>query len=199
MGSSLNLDIIGESTKTTLNPHATRTTAGTDVGHSSIGTWARISGTWIAPPEDGTAYWFMFNEGPSNDTWWLADVQMLRLSSAMVNVVRTTATDIAVTSAGTRYELGRDYTVANASLPNVAGEVDLIRRYNQTAGRYTIHRLPQGRLRPGQEVNVSYDFLGGMVGYLGDGSHENSFNEPLFYSTMDSVRARALSVSCAYS
>ena len=49
----MNLDIIGESTKTTLNPHATRTSAGTDVGHSSIGSWARISGTWIAPPEDG--------------------------------------------------------------------------------------------------------------------------------------------------
>ena len=182
VGSTLNLDIIGEGA-----PSNQDTSAGSPVGHASLGKWQVLSGTWIAPQDNGSAYVFFFNEGPGNQSWWLADVQLLRLSSALVNVIRTETTDVTVRdqSTGLQYELGRDYTIANASMRNENNEgTNLIKVWSATAadgshpGRYTIHRLPGGRLTTGQRVLVSYDFLGGLIGYIGDGAHLNSFAEP---------------------
>ena len=57
-------------------------------------------------------------------------------------------------------------------------------------GRDRRHAVPPvrwGGLKPGDAVLLSYDMLGGMVGQVGDGSHVNSYAEPLFLQNMDSL------------
>jgi hypothetical protein len=42
-----------------------------------------------------------------------------------------------------------------------------------------------------------YDMLGGMVGQIGDGSHVNSYVEPLFHQHMDAVVEWVRLLACA--
>ena len=59
-------------------------------------------------------------------TWWLDDVAMLALDSAMANVIRTTITDFVVRPAGhlrnssSAFKLGIDYSM-HAAPVNVTG------------------------------------------------------------------------------
>ena len=72
-------------------------------------------------------------------------------SLANANVLRTEATDIAVSSPdGNEYVEGRDYKVIDGSTVHV---------YRPDAKAYRVQRLPGGRIPDGATVHVSYDYV----------------------------------------
>ena len=118
--------------------------------------------------------------------WWTTGVRILKLNAALLNVIRTDSTDINVSdpATGAAFALGRDYTVTAPPLPNRLGGVDLTAWFDQH-NAYRVQRVPSGRIKPGQRVALSYDFIPGYVGPVSDGSQCNSFAEPRFYSLME--------------
>ncbi|MCM8813802.1 MAG: beta-N-acetylhexosaminidase [Candidatus Omnitrophica bacterium] len=86
-------------------------------------------------------------------TVWLDDFSLRCLDGALINVVRTEASDICVTDQNKTvvYEEGRDYRVLNGELRHA---------YGVSHNRPTrVMRLPQGRIDPGQVVLISYDCI----------------------------------------
>jgi len=114
---------------------------------------------------------------------------MIRLNGAMLNIIRTDATDIEVTDAttGHPYAIGKDFDVVPPSVPNVHADHGELLGMFERGERYAVRRLPTGAIRKGQRVNVSYDFIPGFVGDINDGSQCNSFAEPRFYEIMEGV------------
>ena len=155
----------------------------------SIKTWYKMTGTLLgSDAANGTAYVLGWIDGNMTGTFAIADIKILRLNSALVNVIRTNASDVNVTNTGgsVRYAQGADYEVVNAPQKNQAKSVDLVAAYEQ-GNTFQLRRLAGGKITPGQRVRVSLDVLGGFVGQIGDGSHCNSFAEPLWYSEMSKV------------
>jgi len=128
--------------------------------------------------------------------WWVANISVLRIGPALVNVIRTGDTDVRVTDAttGRKYALGRDYTVTNPTRENWAVaegqrhgmpiEPNLITLFNE-GSQYTIERTPGGSsgLAVGQRVNLSFDFLPGVVGEGGEFHHPASMADPEVLAT----------------
>ena len=164
--------------------------SGQPMGRSSVGTWHQMSGTLLGSEAgNGSGYVLGWLDGnTTTGRFAIADIKILRLNSALVNVVRTGASDINVTSAdgGTRYALGTDYTIEDAPKPNQAKDEDLVAAY-ASGNTFKVRRVPTGKLRVGQNVLLSMDVLGGLVGQIGDGAHLNSFAEPLYYEWMEKV------------
>ena len=144
--------------------------AGTNMGFNSDGSWVTLSGTFLADDcQNGTAFALAWVDGNYTGSFWLADVKLIKLNAALVNVIRTNGTDINVTGLdGREYVRGVDFTVQDASNPNMASAVDLVRSY-ESGNTYRILRLDGGSIKAGQRVRVSFDMLGGYVGEVGDG------------------------------
>lgn len=163
--------------------------SGQPMGRSSCNKWRLMSGTLLGSDAGaGSGYVLGWLDGNSTGRFAIADIKILRLSSALVNVIRTDASDINVTSVdgATRYKLGVDYAVEDSPKPNEAKGEDLVEAY-ASGNTYRVHRLPGGKLRAGQTVKLSMDVLGGLVGQIGDGAHVNSFAEPRYYYWMQKV------------
>jgi hypothetical protein len=146
-----------------------------------------LSMTYIAPEHDASAT-IMTNIPPGSRggcTWWFHDVRLLRASSALVNVLRTNTTDLELTSTTEperTWLSGRDYEVVPPqSWTNVGnGPVDLVAAYE--AGQSTrVRAVKGGKLRQGMQVNVSFDFLPGVVDGVGP---PHAFAEPLYYEVV---------------
>ena len=164
--------------------------SGQPMGRSSIGKWSKLSGTLLGSDAgNGSAYVLAWIDGNVTGTFAIANIRILRLNSALVNVIRTNASDINVTSDdGVMYQRGVDYLIEDAPKRNVAKDVDLVEVFD-TGNVFKLRRLPGGKIKDGQRVLLSMDILGGLVGQIGDGSHCNSFAEPLYYEWMDKVIA----------
>eukprot|EP01051_Picozoa_sp_SAG22_P014338 SAG22_NODE_1725_length_3714_cov_3.037621_2_plen_775_part_00 len=127
-------------------------------------------------------------------TWWVANVSVLRIGPSLVNVIRTDSTDVRVTDASTgrMFSLGTDYTVTSPARQNWAVaearrvgmsiSPNLITLFNEGA-QYQIERTAGSGLAVGQHVNVSYDFLPGVVGEGGVAHHPVSMAEPMVFTT----------------
>ena len=150
-----------------------------------------VSFTYIAPSHAATAT-VMTNIPPGSGggcTWWLTDVRVLRASSALVNILRTNATDVTLTGPGAAaYEAGKDFEIVDPTAWTLTADaVDLVAAYD--AGQQTrIRALPGGRLRPGMRVNVSFDFLPGIVRQV---TSPHAFAEPLYYEVVARTIASA--------
>ena len=162
--------------------------SGQPMGRSSIGKWTKLSGTLLGSDAgNGSAYVLGWIDGNTTGTFAIADIRILRLNSALVNVIRTNASDINVTSDdGVMYQRGVDYLIEDAPKRNVAKGGDLVEAFD-TGNVFKLRRLPGGKIKDGESVLLSMDILGGLVGQIGDGSHCNSFAEPLYYEWMDKV------------
>lgn len=177
-------------TKDTLPPFDYHRGSGQPMGRRSVDTWVRLSGTLLGSSTgNGSGYVLGWLDGnATTGRFAIADVQILRLNSALVNVVRTASSDINVTSedGSIMYEAGKDFDIQNAPLPNQAHEEDLVAAFAKN-NTYKVRMLPDGRLKLGQSVRLSLDVLGGLVGQVGDGAHMNSFAEPLYFEWMQKV------------
>eukprot|EP01043_Picozoa_sp_COSAG02_P004657 COSAG02_NODE_123_length_35269_cov_51.697526_13_plen_652_part_00 len=116
----------------------------------------------------------MKDEGSSTDncSWLVAHPRILRVNSALLNVLQTNDTDINVTSStGVVYTRGVDYEVVAPTLARTTGkDIDLWGLYhqslaNRTAYGFSVRSLPRGRIRQGEGVLVSYDVAAGAVGW----------------------------------
>ena len=125
----------------------------------------------------------------------MADVELLELNGALLNVIRTESTDVNVTSldGATQYTRGVDYEVVDSPVNNTARAQDLVAAWGRNES-YVLRAGTGGhtRLREGQTVSVSYDFLAGMVGQINDGSHPNCFAEERYYEIMSQVITYAM-------
>ena len=148
--------------------------------------------------------------GTYTGTFYVADVKLVKLNGALLNVIRTNITDINVTDAATpspsppvpsllptkaygteiprkQYVNGVDFEVVNPVTKNVAGSIDLVAAWEAGNKTYTIKRIEGGRIAAGQQVRVSFDMLGGFVGMIGDGAHCNSYGDPGYSHAMSAV------------
>ena len=168
--------------------------SGQPMGRPSIGKWVQMTGTLLASDAgNGTAYVLGWIDGNATGKFAIADIKVIRLNSALVNVIRTNASDINVTSSpedgkpSTQYERGVDFEVQDAPTPNVAKGGDLVAAWER-GNTYKIKRLgPGSKIAVGQKLLVSLDVIGGLVGQIGDGAHCNSFAEPLYFEWMERV------------
>ena len=126
----------------------------------------------------------------STGEFWIADFKLVKLNSALVNVIRTNASDVTIidTTSAAKFKLGVDFDVVNAPKPNVAAASDLVAAWEQ-GNRYQIRRRAGGAIAVGQRVFISFDVLGGFVGQVSDGAHCNCFAEPAYYAAMDQMIA----------
>ena len=126
----------------------------------------------------------------SGCTWYVAKVSVLRLGSALINVMRTNDTDVQVVdaSSGQQFELGRDYQVDNPPMPNQAAvngnpggdSPNLMTNYQLGSEyRYRLRRLSSGRISDTTRLNVSFDVLPGILGEGGDGHFPVSLAESM--------------------
>ena len=100
------------------------------------------------PPPPGSAraqarFW-AWVDGTYTGTFWLADVKIIKLNGALVNVIRTSGTDINVTVSGAghqAYTRGVDFDVVNPAAKNVASAIDLVAAW-EAGSSYRITRRP---------------------------------------------------------
>ena len=79
-------------------------------------------------------------------------IKLFRLNGALKNVIRTKTTDIKVTNLDKTlvYKEGLDYEI-------IPGETSY--SFDESLKSFQIKRIPTGRISPGQEILVSYDFV----------------------------------------
>ena len=187
--SAMQFSVIEVGSTSALPPLDYHRGSGQPMGRRSVGAWAQLSGTLLGSSAgNGSGYVLGWLDGNVTGKFAIADIQILRLNSALVNVVRTAASDINVSSedGSIHYQAGRDFVIQNAPLPNKAEGEDLVAAFASN-NTYKVRRLLGGRLEPGQRVRLSLDVLGGLVGQVGDGAHLNSFAEPLYFEWMQKV------------
>jgi len=85
-----------------------------------------------------------------NGAVWIDNVKLCRVSGALQNVIRTSTTDIRVTSIDktVTYREGIDYKILNGQTS---------KKYDDSLRPFRIVRLKKGNIAPGQRVLVSYD------------------------------------------
>ena len=134
------------------------------------GKWIMVDGTFASPidsecTKDCFATIFSRFVGSGTVTWWIADLQILRLNGALMNVIRTNATDVNVTSAssGKAYTLGIDFELREPKEPLQHYDPPFLKMYKAGDEAISIRRLPGGAISAEEEVLVSYDFGTNMV------------------------------------
>ena len=103
-------------------------------GRFSLQRWVVLSGTFLADEQsDGDVYVQAWVDGNYTGTFFLADVRIVQLNTALLNVVRTPLTDINVTSAdgAVQYQIGVDFNVTSPARKNVAGAQDLVEVFEE--------------------------------------------------------------------
>ncbi len=86
-------------------------------------------------------------------TWWLDDFELIDLTKALRNVIRTPDTGLQVWNKDrtVKYTEGTDYTLSTTGEFNFS---------NPLAGKKTtVQRVEGGRILPGAEVAIDYDFI----------------------------------------
>jgi hypothetical protein len=138
---------------------------------STKGEWTMVGGTFASPLDsscvrDCFATLYSRFVGSGTATWWLADIKILRLNGALLNVIRTNATDINVTNAhsGMQYRLGVDFEVIPPKSPPQHDEPPFLKMYEAGDEAVTVRRLPAGAITSQADVLISYDFGTNIVG-----------------------------------
>ena len=135
------------------------------------GKWTMVDGTFASPLDstcarDCFATVYSRFVGSGTATWWLGDLKILRLNGALLNVIRTNATDVNVTSAqsGKQYKLGVDFELISPKSPPQHYDPPFLQMYQAGDEALTVRRLPSGDIKAQEEVLISYDFGTNMVG-----------------------------------
>eukprot|EP01044_Picomonas_judraskeda_P002092 COSAG03_NODE_139_length_11780_cov_2.736153_8_plen_697_part_00 len=135
------------------------------------GQWTMVDGTFASPLDstcarDCFATVYSRFVGSGTATWWLGDLKILRLNGALLNVIRTNATDVNVTSAqsGKQYKLGVDFELVSPKSPPQHYDPPFLQMYQAGNEALTVRRLPSGDIKAQEEVLISYDFGTNMVG-----------------------------------
>ena len=146
----------------------------------------------------------MKDEGSSTDncSWSVAHPRVLRLNSALLNVLQTNDTDVNVSSsAGVAYTRGVDYEVIAPTAARTTGkDTDLWALYqqsltNRSAYGFAVRSLPGGKLQVGDTVLVSYDVAAGAVGWGDYTSTPQAFGESGFYESSCAIIRAAIELA----
>ena len=146
--------------------------------HPTNGHWVTVQGTFVSPIDsacvsDCVATIETRFVGSGEATWWIGDLEVMRMNSALLNVIRTNATDVNVTVRGepaSVYKLDQDYTVVPAAKPINLDNPDFIAMASSPGDALTVRRLPRGKIPKGGKVSLAYDF---GTAYCGDASKPN--------------------------
>jgi hypothetical protein len=130
------------------------------------GKWVQMGGTFVSPLDSSctsNCFATIFSRfvGSGTVTWWIADIQVLRLNGALLNVIRTNATDVNVTSttgSGKRYIQGVDFELLPPKTAPQHYDPPFLKLYQAGDEALSIRRLPGGSISPHEQVLVSYDF-----------------------------------------
>ena len=147
------------------------------------------------------------SESIDNCSWSVAHPRILRVNSALLNVLQTNSTDVNVSAAhvaaadGGTYTRNVDFEVVPPTKAKITGgDTDMWALYNKSlanrsAWGYTVRALPGGKLRAGDEVRVSYDVSAGAVGWGDWTSNPQAFGEAGFYESSCIILAEAIKLA----
>ena len=135
------------------------------------GKWVMCDGVFASPLDstctsDCFATIFSRFVGSGTVTWWIADITVLRLNGALLNVIQTNATDVNVTSAssGKQYTRGIDFELLPPKTAPQHYDPPFLAMYTAGDEATSIRRLPGGTILPQEQVEVSYDFGTNIIG-----------------------------------
>lgn len=138
--------------------------------------------TFVAEPTTTAARIYIGGVGSANGTLWVDDLLLMRLDSALLQVIRTSVTDVAVGveppspdrnmgPSGHMFKIGQDFVVHNASSriqvsgasfrnTSAPGAAAL-----DSARTAHVAKVPGGALPAGATVYVWYDYQPGVMGH----------------------------------
>ena len=129
------------------------------------GKWVRMGGTFASPLDSActkACFATLFSRfvGSGTVTWWIADISILRLNGALMNVIRTNATDVNVSSgsSGKQYTRGLDFELLPPKTAPQHYDPPFLTMFKARDEATSIRRLPGGAISPQEQVLVSYDF-----------------------------------------
>ena len=157
----------------------------------------QIGSTMVAK-HGGRARFMVRIHGSGNCSVAVGDFKVLRVSSALTNVIRTNVTDVRVKdmSSSKKYEAGKDFELVNPDPAvcqsggqytvdcNNGMDCDLTRMYGAESNRNGRYQV-QWKAKPVPKLLlVSYDFLPSNVNEGSFDHHPSCFAEPLWADTV---------------
>ena len=140
---------------------------GAEIKHLPVGIelqastdWVQGTATFQADAQAAAAVVYIGAMNVANASFWIDSLMLLALDYGLLNVIRTTATDVRLQG----FAVGHDYSIV-AAASNVSIQPSF-RLQNHTYAldrtlQTTLTAHPKGRLRPGMAVTVDYDFQPG--------------------------------------
>ena len=164
------------------------------------GKWVTVQGTFVSPIDsacisDCSGSIETRFVGSGEATWWIGDLEVMRLNGALLNVIHTNATDVNVTVRGepaSLYTLGQDYAVVPAAKPIDLDNPDFIAMAASPGGALAVRRLPGGKIPKGGKVSLAYDFGTAFCGDASKPNHPVAMADPLHYSETEAAVAATM-------
>jgi hypothetical protein len=146
---------------------------------ATLPAWTQYSKVFITMPTARFVRVRVYVGGWGAGQWWVDDFQMRRIDGMLKNVVRLESTDVVVKDAhGATLAAGADYAVEQ---PAPIDQMISATPNFTTLPPLSIRRVEGGKLRPGDNVSLSFNLIPGSANQMEGSRDVSCYVEPLHW------------------